>query len=426
MKTKKNHKLLLLILSLKNLSRHRRRTIITAIAIAAGTAIYIATTSLIAGFSSESDRNLKEFELGNVGIFAMDYWAEKDQHPLDHMLENPQATLDALRAQDIPAVERLNFKGELIIHYDPFPEDGSIPMQFSAIDPQEDDQVFHLKDTLIEGRWLEDGDEILIGRWLADKIGAEVGYYVSVTTRTRDGFRQLMDFQIVGIFESFNPQIDRKVLYIPLDTAHMYLETGGAVNTIHALLPENQPGTADVQPIRDILQEALPAESQQIEVLSFAQMNEEMAALMQMSDTATGILLFLLGIIAVVGVSNTMLMSVMERQKEIGTMRALGFRNGEIRQLFMLEAAGIGLIGAIGGLIIGAILVGLMVNVGIDYGFLLEDADMEFRLGNVLHGVWNTADMLNVAIFAFLFSGLVALFPVRNMLGKQVTENLRQ
>lgn len=410
-------------LAFKNLARHRRRTIITACVISFSIMAYVGLDSIMAGFESESDRNLIQYELGNAAITGAGYWEERDQYPLDMVVEDADTLLARLDAANIPAAPRTMFRGELIIHYDPFPEDGSIPVGFLAIDPLRDDRVFRLQQSIREGRTLDpDREEALIGRWLADRIGAEVGYPVSVSTRTRDGFRQLIDLEIVGIYETSNPHIDRNIIHIPHRIADSYLEMRGAVTAIHATLPENVPGTAATTPILDALDmRRYPG----LAVLSFSDMTPEFAEVTQVQNSVTQMLLGLLAIIALVGVSNTMLMSVLEREQEIGTLRSFGLYNGELRWMFVLEAAGIGVIGAIGGGVLSVAILWLLTTRGIDYGFLLDDIDIGYRFEGILYGVWNTDTIAYASVLAILVAGIVAVVPLRKILRKQITACLR-
>lgn len=413
-----------IVLAFKNLTRHRRRTLITALAMAVGISIFTSMDSILVGFISEIDRNLVEFEIGNAAITAPGYWDERDRYLLDRLVENPEPILRQLETAEIPAAPRVTFRGDLIVHYDPFPEDGSVPMVFAGLDPERDPRVLRLKEAIVDGRWLETGrEEIVMGRWLADQLGADVGYPVSVTTRTRDGYRQYLELEIVGIYDSPNPYVDRNTVHVPLDVADLYLEMRGAVTSIHLKLPESIPGTADPAPVRRALEEA---GIESVVTLSYADMTEEFTEMMEMEEGFNNVLLFLLAIIAIVGVSNTMLMSVLERQREIGMLRSMGLHNGEIRLLFSLEAAGIGVLGAIGGLALGSVFTWLLVTYGIDYSALMSEIDFSgYRFDSVLYGVWNFGTMATATIFAVLVAGVVALFPTRRILKKSVTDCLR-
>ncbi len=407
-------------LALKNLSRYRRRTMITAAAIAGGVAVFAAVASVMDGFNAESDRNFIDYELGSARITGEGYWEEKDQYPLDILVEDADGIIAELDASGIAAAGRTEFKGELIIRYDPFPEDGNIPMVFTGADPERDPNVFKLKEAIEEGRFLQPGeDEIIIGRWLAESIGAEVGYPVTVITRTRDGFYQIMDLEIAGIYNTPNPHINRNVAYIPLDTADYYLEMQNAVTSIMVSGNERVPGTFDISPIERML------EGRPLDILSFQAMTAEFAEIMDMSEQITNVILLLLAVIAVVGISNTMLMAVLEREREIGMMRALGMKDSEIRWMFIFEASGIGAIGALIGIAFGSVLMWLLSTYGIDYGAMLGDIDMGYRFSEVLYGIWSFSTLITASLVAVVVSGIVSVIPVRRMLKKRAADCLR-
>lgn len=411
------------LMAMRNLARHTRRSIITAVAIGAGIAAFIALSSIMSGFAGDSNRNLHQYELSSAGIFASGYYEGKDSYRLERLIENADALLEELDRAGFQAAARTSFRGELIMHYDPFPEDGSIPMVFTAIDPDRDSRVFLLADSLLSGRFLQANEELIMGRWLADRLGAEVGYTVSVSTRTRDGFRQLLDLEIVGIYETPNPIVDRNMVFIPLRTADEYLEMRGAVTSIHISLPVQFAEHEDTREIRAITTQT---RGDSLEVLSFAEMNLEMDEMMEMADAYTGLFSFLLAIIAIVGVSNTMLMSVLERQKEIGMLRSLGFRKSEIRNVFAFEAAGIGLIGAAFGLILGTLIQLFLVYAGLDYSFLLDEIDFGYRMSSNLYGQWDVPLMFIAAGVAVIIAGLVSWMPTRRILAKNICDSMRQ
>ncbi len=416
------------MLALKNLFRYRRRTVVTASAVAFGVAIFVAMASLLNGLAAEGDRNLANYETSSAAITGAGYWRQREEYPLDILVENTGQILSVLDADGVAAAPRVAFRGELIVHYDPYPEDGSVYLALYGIDVERDPQVFRLAETVNEGRLPEPGEDgILISAWLAERLGAELSYPVTITTRTRDGFHQILDMDIVGIYQTPNPTVDRSQIYLPLDVVDTYLEMQGAVTAIHLALPEPVPGAADLGPVKEALErDREGVGGTGIELLSFAEMTEEFAAAVEIQDVAFNIVLVLLGFIAVVGISNTMLMAVLEREREIGMMRAIGMRDGEIRLMFALEAAAIGLLGAAAGLLLGARLVWYLVNHGIDYGTLLEGVEMDFRFADVLYGVWSVRTMFTAAVGAAMLAAVVALLPVRAILRREITESLRR
>ncbi len=420
------HPKVFLRLAAKNLTRYRRRTTITASAIAFGVAVFIAMASLLGGMVAEGDRNFSNYETGSAAVTAAGYWDEREQFPLDMLVEDGAALTEALETEGFAAAPRVAFRGELIVHYDPYPEDGSAHLGMYGIDPARDPEVFNLAESVTEGRFLEQDEHgILISAWLAERLGAEVGYPVTITTRTRDGFHQIMDLDIVGIYETPNPTVDRSSIFMPLETAEYYLELAGAVTAVHLRLPEQVPGAADLAPVRSALESAGFLNAEELELLGFNEMTADFAAAVELQDAVFRVILFLLATIAVVGISNTMLMAVLEREREIGMMRALGVRDREIGVMFMFEAAGIGLLGGIIGMLFGTAAVWYLTQHGIDYSAMLEGIEMDLRFDGVLYGVWSLGTTVSAAVGAAVLAGVVALLPVRRILRRTITESLR-
>jgi len=407
-------------MALKNLSRYKRRTVITASAIAIGLGVYIWSDAILQGMEAESEINLMNFQTGSARITGPDYWDERDEYPLDNVVESPDPVLDQLEAAGIPGAPRTEFSGELVVRYDPFPEDGSIRMTFAGVDPERDREVYRLAEHVVEGEWLEPtGDGILISTWLAEQLGAEVGYPVSVLTRTRQGFHQILDLEIVGFYETPNPEVDRAVAFLPLDVTDEYLEMEGAVTGITLGLDETVPGTADLTPVR----EAVDLEG--LELVGFDTLGADLAGVAETQQKVFGIVLLLVALIALVGITNTMLMAVMERRREIGMMRAVGLRDREIRGVFAYEAAGIAVLGVAGGLALGSLLVWQLVEYGIDLRALLQDVDIGYQVSGIIGGVWRPGVMAGGSIVAIVVAALASRIPLRRMLRETIPDSLR-
>ncbi|MCK5736397.1 MAG: ABC transporter permease, partial [Spirochaetaceae bacterium] len=220
-------------LAFKNLLRYKRRTLITAGAIAFGLIMYIWIDSILEGAADESVRNLRWYETADAMAAGPGYLEDRESFPLENSFawEKLASELDGERASSTP---RIIFGADLVFFQDPFPEDGNIPARVIAIDPSRDGEVFHLEDTIVKGRWLQESEDgVLLGNWLADDIGAELGAVIIAVTETRDGYIQTIDLEIVGILDSPNPVINREGVYITMDTANASLEMGGEISALY-------------------------------------------------------------------------------------------------------------------------------------------------------------------------------------------------
>lgn len=414
----------LITLAWKNLSRYRRRTLITAAAIAVGLGMFIYIDGFLLGVDTESERNLQLFETGSAQIQHEEYFAEKERFPLDYVVEKPDALLAELETMGIPATPRTQFSGEFIVNRDPYAEDGSLYGVVVAIDPETDGRVFEFEEAVVEGRYIEpNADEVMLGAWLAESLGAEVGYPITIATRTRTGYYQTIRAEIVGIVDCPSPQVNRSTAFIPLETADYYLEMDGAVTSVVLNFSDFTDAKARSAEVERSL--GLTGKNSTLDVLPWQELAADYLAVSQMKRSGSGIILFLIVIIAAVGITNTMLMAVYERIRELGMMRAMGMGDREIRITFLLEAGGIGFIGSVLGTLFGIGLNAFMVYRGIDFTWLLKDMDLGYRVSGVMHGAWHPSAIVGAFFLGIALSVLIAFIPTRRALKLEITECLR-
>lgn len=404
----------ILQLAAKNLLRYKRRTLITAVAIAMGLMMYIIVDSILMGAELESMRNLRWFETASLRIHDQSYWEERNFLPLESSIKDPEAVLDLLAKQGLTATERTVFAADMILYQDDFGEDGNMTVQVTAINPETDFSVYRFKDTLLEGRFLQKGemDGVVLGSWFAEDIGAEVGYWVTFVTRGKGGFYEAFDMQIVGIVNCPNPNVNRTLVMMDKDAADLYLAMEGEVTSIDIILPEK----SDLASISKTLQADLTAIDSDLRVFTWEDLAHDYLAVLEAKQGGTGMILFLVFIIAAVGVSNTMLMAMFERMREIGMMRALGMKDRDILISFLFEAGGIGLFGSLVGILLGCLVNLYIVNIGFDFGFMFRDMDIGFRIQNVMRGAWSITTITKAFLSGIFLSMIVAIVPIRRAL----------
>jgi ABC-type lipoprotein release transport system permease subunit len=411
-------------LAMKNLARYKRRTAITAIAIAFGLMMYLIVDSMLLGIEQESMRNLIWYETSSVRIHQKGYWPDRRLFPLEEGIENPDKVIDLLKKEGWTATERTLFKADMILYSDDFGEDGSLSAMVTGIDPEMDNEVFHFEDTLVEGRMLEKGESngMIMGSWLAADIGAKVGYWVTLVTRGNGGFFEAIDAQIVGIVNCPNPNVNRTLIMMDKDTAGMVLGMDGAVTEIDIALPNRS--DVDVEVMR--IQASLDAHGlNDLEARSWRELAKDYLAIAEAKRGGTGVILFLVFIIAAVGISNTMLMAMYERTRELGMMRALGMKDNDIRLSFIIEAGGIGLLGSVVGIALGALANIYIANVGIDFGFLMRDMDIGYRIQSIMRGTWNLRSFIITFVSGITLSMIVSVIPIRRSLKMDIPSCLR-
>jgi putative ABC transport system permease protein len=229
----------------------------------------------------------------------------------------------------------------------------------SAVDPEAEMSLGFIS-RIESGRDLDpksSGEvEALIGKELAKSMNVGIGDGLTVLAMTSDGALNGVDVQIVGIVNSGAPERDARYLRITLPAAQRLLQSDRVTNLVVGLDSTDHTDQAYAE-----MMPRLNGLSQKMELKKWIDLATYYK---QVNTMFNGIFLFM-GIIVffmvLMSSVNTLLMSMFERTREIGTMLAMGTPRAWIIALFMFEAALLGLIGAVVGLIAGNLL-GVLLN----------------------------------------------------------------
>lgn len=406
--------------AIKNLGRHLRRTLITAAALAFGLAFFLLFDSMLKGADGDTERNMVWYDLGGARVLTPERAADADSMSLKHAVANAPALAQAVRDLGPRATPRLVFEAELVASGGE--SEVSRVVRARGIDPATDATVFPTREIEVTGRWFtETSASVVLGQWLADDLGVTVGQAVTLTTRTQSGSFQVLDLEVVGTALSPDPSLNRSGVFVPLALAQDQLEMGGMATEVAVGLA---PGT-DVTTLARDLETGLRQKGLDVRVLSWRDLAGPFLALTQAKQKGNGLVLFLVFVIAAVGVGNTMLLAFYERKTEIGMLRALGMSDRKLFWMFLAEAAGIGVIGSALGLALGAILVSLLVYIGVDFGFLIRQMDIGYRVSGVMYGAWSPSTFVQAGIVGVLLAVACAIGPTRRALRLPITESLR-
>ena len=249
---------------------------------------------------------------------------------------------------------------------------------------------------------------------------------------------QVINAKVVGMINSPDPVNNFNIAYMPLDVlqneAGMMLE--GHVTEL--LIRDKTLGPADMtskietaDAIRAALNVGLAAQGKQLpeelDVHSWMDYASDYLSYESMESGSSQIFSILLFFLALISISNTILLAILERTKETGMMRALGMTDAQMIFIYMLEAAALGLIGSIFGIILGCILNIPMVNTGIDFSEMMEQmgGNMGYRVAGNFRGMWRLGTIIGSGIAATLLSSLMAVVPTRRATKMAITESLR-
>lgn len=406
-------------LAVKNLWRHKRRTVLTALAIAMGVFCYIFLDSMLAGMYRDGVNNIINFETAHIQLVSSSRQRSDDETGnLKNLL--PEGNTLVKRVRKVPGVAgatgRLEFSGSVLNGID------ELPVVAVGIVPETDSKVFHTANFIKSGRWLRGNENgVILGQKVADLLELMPGDTVVLRTQTKQLTFQAIDLPIVGIVSTPNPEINMSQIFIPLGLAQTALGTGDALTRVY--VRAGDPG--NLKAVKEMISK-IPYRAGDFKLETWKEAAADYLAYMESERFADTIFLLIVFVISVIGIVNTILLATLERVREIGILKAMGMVEKDVVRLFVLEGLGLGLLGGIIGLILGIAANLFLVNTGIDLSALYGDMDIGFPIADKIHGEWNWLVMLGTLVCGLLISILASYFPARKAAKLDPVEGLRR
>ncbi|MDR3725531.1 MAG: FtsX-like permease family protein [Terracidiphilus sp.] len=344
-----------LLLAFRNIFRNRRRTLMTLMMVGGG----VVCLLLAGGYFGFMTHGLRESTindgLGHIQIFTADHFRRDEVRVLDTGIENwRQVAATVTTGGHVRGVApRIEFYGMV--------SNGTKAAGFmgSGVDPAAENSLGFVS-RVVSGRDLDakpTGEvEALIGVGLAKSMNVKVGDGLTLLAMTSDGALNGVDVEIVGLTNSGVAALDARSLRVTLPAAQRLLQSDRVTNLVVGL-----DATDNTDKVAAELAPRLRGLPQQMELRKWIDLATYYK---QVSTMFNGIFLFM-GVIVffmvLMSSVNTLLMSMFERTREIGTMLAMGTPRGWIVALFVLEATLLGVMGAVAGVAAGNLL-GMLLN----------------------------------------------------------------
>lgn len=347
-------------LAIRNMFRNKRRTVLTFFAIISG----MASLIVFGGFVSYTYWGLREVtihpQLGHIQIYHEGYSNEGMVNPYQNLLcDFPKLESEVRSLPEVRAVTaRLEFGG-LISNGDYtlsclatgiIPEREEALMRFETLSEGERKAMGF--ETLIAGSHLTSSQNpgAVLGKELSRALNAKVGDFLTLLTTTTTGMINAMDVEVVGIVSTSAKEYDRVFVRVPLSVAQTLLNTDCVQKAI-VLLDR----TENTDVVAEALRDRFKSKGMPLELKTWYDLADFYRAVVRMYDGMFGVVKVIIVVLFLFGIANTMTMSVFERVREIGTLRAIGTKKSGIVKLFLYEGFLLGLVGGILGVIVGLI-----------------------------------------------------------------------
>jgi putative ABC transport system permease protein len=403
-------------LAFKNITRNRRRTIITEIAIVVGIIIIIFLGGFLEAMSTGWADQMISGSTGHLQIINKHYFENQKTRPLRSTIEDFKQLAE--RIEQLDAVESttpsLSFGGLI--------GNGENSTTFFGYGNLRDEVIETLPrqaELLREGR-LPDGGNIYegaIGHGLAKQLGVTLGDVLLIVSKTIDGQMNATDLEIVGLVGTGEVVIDDNLVIADYRNVAGLLDMEGKASELIVRLTDNDLLSDAYVEISDVLKKEFP----KLDTFPWTEVYKEFGQVMTMFGGIALIVGLIIFFLVAVGIVNTMVMSIFERTREVGTVMAIGTERRQVLKLFLLEGLAIGIVGAVLGVVLGIAVTLLFNKIGVPM-----PPPPGMTEGYTIHPVITLDNIVGAVLLAVGMSTLASLYPAVLASRMDPVEALRQ
>jgi putative ABC transport system permease protein len=404
-----------LFLATKNLFGNKVRTSLAISSIVFSMVAQLLSAGFIEWIFWAARESVIESRLGHIQVVRSGYYELGSANPFEYLLPAEASLMGEIKALPnvVSLVQRLNFNG--LISF------GEITLSFQGEGVQVEPSIssntvkqaqiskrreIHGNRQLVtlqisEGEGLSQDDRhgIIIGAGLAANLGVKPGDSVVMLANTSAGGLNAVEARINGIFFTSSKQFDDYAVRVPLSLAQELLRTSSAHLWVIMLSD-----TSLTDSTVSMLGEALDQSKSGLEVVPWYQLADFYNKTVVLFSRQVDVMRVIIGMLILLSISNVLIMSVMDRTSEIGTLMALGIKRRSILSVFLWEAVLMGGLGVLMGVLLGGVLARIISEIGIPMP-PTPGANFEFRAEILL--TWRSiATAIVVSLITTLFAAL--------------------
>jgi lipoprotein-releasing system permease protein len=213
----------------------------------------------------------------------------------------------------------------------------------TGIEPEQYARIVPLPEKIVAGSMRMTSSDIVVGRQLAADLGVGLGDKLRLVTAVGGD----ATLKVSGIVDLGSRSANQRAGYVLLSTAQSLLHQTGAVSSINLTVPE--PFDAELAARAIAAQTGLTA-------LSWIATNSEFFLALSAQRFTIGMIRLFVGLSVAAGIASVLVVSVVQRSKEIGILRAMGGSRGQIMRVFLLQGALVGMAGSLLGSLLATLL----------------------------------------------------------------------
>nr|WP_282706874.1 FtsX-like permease family protein [Natroniella acetigena] len=412
------------VIAVRNLSRHKLRTLISIIAIALVVAIVVVARGHIVGYLESTYDSYINYDTGHVKIINQEFEGRERLMSLNYPVAGFAQDGISKMKEELAEVDevkyilpRIKFGGAVS------QEDELTNVMGWGLNIEQEIAAIDFDQQLKAGRMpLADSEEIIMGQQLLERLELAVGEEITILYNTAIGSFQGSSFEIVGALETGLGLIDGNVFILDLSQAQQMLNMSDEATELLLIGADRNRTDSLVMEMDELFGSFEAATEYSIipwnapgKIIDYFKIGERIYNIIY-------IFFILMGSIILI---NTMLMIVRDRTREIGVMLALGLKSREIWRLFLLEGIFMGIIGSFIGIILGGVVTKVFSIHGIDYGEAMEVLSDDLLLETVAYTDFSLENLIFSFLLGVVIVTIACIIPARRAAELEPSEALR-
>ncbi|MFH1011170.1 MAG: FtsX-like permease family protein [bacterium] len=381
----------------RNVWRNKKRSTVLLVAVAFGLWAGILNGGITWGMVEQMIHAAIDVRTSHVQIHHPEFRSHKQ---ISDAIPNGPAVLEDVR--HLPDVKAA--AGRIVLTGMAGSPATAAGVMILGIEPSEEAKVTEVHNKLLEGDYFatKTRNPVVISKRLAENLGVRLGNKIVLTAQATDGSIVGGAFRIAGIYKTVSSQYDKMTLFTLRKDLEALFELDGVLHEIALLAPNSK----QVEDLRASLKTTYP----DLEVASWMELEPEMALMIGGTEQWIFIFIVIILLALVFGITNTMLMGVLERVRELGVVMALGMNHARIFAMILLEAVFLSGMGGVFGLGFGALTIAVLGRTGIDLSIVQEGFEA-FGMSAVIFPSLPFREYPIIALLVILSAILASIYP---------------
>ncbi|MBO6517161.1 MAG: ABC transporter permease [Bacteroidia bacterium] len=390
---------MILKLAWRNIWRNKRRTLITATMIFMAVMLATVMQCVQRGVYDRNIDNLVSYSTGYIQVNAAGHHEDKTlETSVAFTPELIEKIMSVEGVKDVsPKIENVGLSAT---------DNSSKETLILAVDPKREAGSTKLDQRIVEGRYFNEKDNaVLIGSGLAKRLNVSAGDTIVLLSI---GYQQASAnglFPIAGVVELASPELNKRIMYLPIAAAQNLFLLGDQVSSISVLLD-------DKLEYKRIAAEIEGKLGEEYEVLHWQELVPELAQLAEGDKTSGKMFMLVLYIIISFGVFGTVLMMLAERKREFGVVTSIGMKRRSLAIIVVLENLIISFLGAIVGMILALPVVNWLHTSPVSLAGDMKQAYEKLGFEPVITANFYPDVFIGNASLVFVIALLLSLYPL--------------